>query len=377
MYKVDLPVDGALAAAVERRRLAEAQRRSRVFNPRVRTLGVDLPGLERQVEERRVLEEAERRRDRAFDALSLAQDAVFVQGQQEEQETRAQLARELQEFRATQQCPKDSRDFDLNDPRAIHSDSPAGLTDPDAQYGPASMQRFEGEDPGEKERRRIQKEENERVLRAQIEERARRCQEQNHKESVSERLRLLEDLRAVQLSALEEECKRAAQTALTDYHRAQAAERAERERAERAREEQEKLAELRQQVTSDLLTEQAEAGLAGGGRVLTDRWKGMSPGQHSAILRERQEQCTERERRRAAERWTEAQWGQLQSVAARKAREEEESALERAREGREQLARYNAQLAQEQRLHQQYLEKELYTNQPTAHYFTQFNTSSR
>ncbi|MBN3300105.1 RIBC1 protein, partial [Amia calva] len=62
---------------------------------------------------------------------------------------------------------------------------------------------------------------------------------------------------------------------------------------------------------------------------------------------------------------------------ARWAEEEERRARERERESRAQLDRYNAQLAREQRAHQEYLQKELYTNQPSAHFFTQFNTTSR
>lgn len=37
----------------------------------------------------------------------------------------------------------------------------------------------------------------------------------------------------------------------------------------------------------------------------------------------------------------------------------------------------NRRLAQEQDSHKQYLEKEVYTNPPTAAYFMQFNTSTR
>lgn len=40
MYKLDLPVDYKEAAAIERRRLMEEQRKSRIFNAKVRTIGV-------------------------------------------------------------------------------------------------------------------------------------------------------------------------------------------------------------------------------------------------------------------------------------------------------------------------------------------------
>lgn len=44
MYKLDLPVDLKEAAVLQRRRDAELQRQSRVFDARVRTVGVRMPG---------------------------------------------------------------------------------------------------------------------------------------------------------------------------------------------------------------------------------------------------------------------------------------------------------------------------------------------
>ena len=40
MYKLDLPVDYKEAAAIERRRNMEEQRKSRIFNSKSRTIGV-------------------------------------------------------------------------------------------------------------------------------------------------------------------------------------------------------------------------------------------------------------------------------------------------------------------------------------------------
>ena len=40
MYKLDLPVDMKESAAIERRRQRELERQSRIFNAKVRTIGV-------------------------------------------------------------------------------------------------------------------------------------------------------------------------------------------------------------------------------------------------------------------------------------------------------------------------------------------------
>lgn len=42
-----------------------------------------------------------------------------------------------------------------------------------------------------------------------------------------------------------------------------------------------------------------------------------------------------------------------------------------------EMADENRRLGLEQESHKQYLEKEVYTNPPTASYFMQFNTSTR
>ncbi len=75
----------------------------------------------------------------------------------------------------------------------------------------------------------------------------------------------------------------------------------EKDQQERLRREGEELAEVRYMVTSNLLTERPEAAKrksessAEGPRVLTDRWKGMTPQQISEIHRKREEQCLEKE----------------------------------------------------------------------------------
>ena len=76
----------------------------------------------------------------------------------------------------------------------------------------------------------------------------------------------------------------------THPHTHKAAERTETQREQHRKEEGQRLAEMGHMVTSDILTECPEAAERGQGRVLTDRWRGMTPQQLSAIHREREEQ---------------------------------------------------------------------------------------
>ena len=66
MYKVDIRVDNKEAAAIERRRLQEQQRQSRIFNARERLIGVDKNAVGQQVEEKKRQEAIHQQRNDAF-----------------------------------------------------------------------------------------------------------------------------------------------------------------------------------------------------------------------------------------------------------------------------------------------------------------------
>ncbi|XP_026872118.2 RIB43A-like with coiled-coils protein 1 [Electrophorus electricus] len=376
MHKVDLPVDEAAVEAVRRRRSAEAARQTRIFSTRNRVMGLDLHALERQVAERRERVAMDKQRDMAHDALRVSFDEMLMRQQKEEEDMRRGLARDLVQYRAMHQRAEDSREADL---KCNHQGALGVDVSAPESFGPASMQVFQGEGVGEDERKRAQMEMNERVLRAQREERDKQKREYKHKELLRCRELLQHDLRVAQLDALETECKRAACIALKSYNQAQAEERLEREKQDKLRQEEEGLAEMLHMVTSDLLTECPEAAVRAGAapRVPPDHWKGMGPAQLSAIYRQSEEQRAERERHTQLERQREKAWDLLQLQQARQQVEEESRVRETEKERRGKLDRYNQQLAKEQRAHQQYLKTELYTNQPAAHYFTQFSTSSR
>ncbi|KAF4096591.1 RIB43A-like with coiled-coils protein 1 [Onychostoma macrolepis] len=382
MYKADLPVDESALQAVERRRAAEAERKNRIFSTRSRVIGVDLRALHKQREEKQEQLEMEKQRDMAHDLLRLSLDEMSMQQKKEEEELRRELSQDLVQYRAIHQRAEDSRDADINNySRQVAPD--ASIPVSDSALGPASMQVFLGEGINENEKKRAQMEMNERNLRAQKEEREKQEKEQKNRELLTGRELVEKDLRAVQLNALEQECKRAAHIALSHYNQAQAEERMEKEQQERLRREGEELAEVQYMVTSDLLTERPQAAKresessAEGPRVLTDRWKGMTPQQIGEIHRKREEQCLEKERLREMERQRDVAWDYHLTEQARQQDREENRDKELQRERRIQLDKYNQQLAREQQAHQHYLDKQLYTNRPAVHYFTQFSTSSR
>lgn len=70
MYKLDLPIDRKEAAAIERRRNQEEQRKSRIFNAKTRIIGIDQQAVEQQIKDRKHMEHMEKKRDEAFGKLT-------------------------------------------------------------------------------------------------------------------------------------------------------------------------------------------------------------------------------------------------------------------------------------------------------------------
>lgn len=71
MYKVDLPVDQSIKKAVDRRGSAEAARKARIFNTRLRVMGLDVDALNKQTEEKKHQQHMEMQRDKAFGKVML------------------------------------------------------------------------------------------------------------------------------------------------------------------------------------------------------------------------------------------------------------------------------------------------------------------
>ncbi|XP_041656271.1 RIB43A-like with coiled-coils protein 1 [Cheilinus undulatus] len=378
MYKVDLPLDQSIEKAVERRRSAETARKARIFNTRLRVMGLDTDALNQQVQEKKHKQNMEIQRDKAYDQLRKMHDEALLQQESAEKERRATLQTDLAQCWATHQRVEDSSDADLK----CGLKGAFRITIPEAELGPASMQIFQGEGAGEKERRREQKRQTEGDLRAQKEENERRCMREKHKEMLMSKELVYEDLRGVRRHTQEEECKKAARVALDNYNQALAAERAQNLKEQLRREERESLEEVWHTLTSDMMTECAEAAERQGAdgkppQVLVDKWKGMRPEQLGAIYREREEQRLQKQRQHDNEKAQTAAWEKQLLKLSREAEEEERRAAQLRRVKRIQTDLDNMQLAREQQAHQDYLNRKLYTNRPTKEYFYQFNTSSR
>lgn len=64
--KMNLPSDQSMEKTMERRRSAEAARKARIFNTRLRVMGVDTNALGKQVEDKKHRQNMEVQYDKAF-----------------------------------------------------------------------------------------------------------------------------------------------------------------------------------------------------------------------------------------------------------------------------------------------------------------------
>jgi len=379
MYKLDLPVDMHESAAIERRKIREEQRQSRIFNARVRTIGVDVNSLEQQVNERKWIEEQENRREEAFAQDMNRNDKVSLLLQKRQDKDIRELNSAVNEFRQSHQRPEDRREFDIYDPEGKKKDKPARVSDDDPRCGVSSMQKFLGEDLNEDARKKLQQEQHREWMKQQMKEKSQ--EEANLKQSnrLCDLKTIEMDQRLKELAQAEQECRTAIDIATKDYNLALARERKAKEDNERQQTLEDNLTEIANQVNGDVLTENPSVASSafGSHRVITDRWKGMSPAEVDSVRFIQQQQIEEKRRLEEEERQKEEAWSKqtLDNSKAAKMLEHQQERLRKDLMMRQ--AEENLRLSAEQKSRAERLTKEVYTNEPTAAYFTQFNTSSR
>ncbi|XP_041349101.1 RIB43A-like with coiled-coils protein 2 [Gigantopelta aegis] len=379
MYKLDLPVDYKEASAIERRRKMEEDRKGRIFNAKIRTIGVDTQALTQQARDKAQQEEYEQKRHEAFAADALRNDRISLLLEKRQQQDMYELNKAENEFRALHQQACSRREWDLYDPDYLKKDKPARVHDDDPRCGISSIQKFDGEDLNSKARKKFQAEQS-REWHAQ-QKRERDLAEQYQKEA--DRLYELKmrelDARAMELEDAERQCRRAIDMATKDYNAAQDRERKEKEALAKQQELDDNSTEIANHIFGDVLTENPAVAQSafGAHRVIPDRWKGMSPHQLEEIRKQQEIQRKEKQRLQQEEEIRNREWERQAINNARAALLLERESARKKRELQQQLADENRRLGQEQTDHKNYLYKEVYTNPPTAAYFMQFNTTTR
>ncbi|NWQ64378.1 RIBC2 protein, partial [Neopipo cinnamomea] len=365
------------AAAVERRREQEFLRRSRIFNARLRTIGIDKDALDVQVKERKIQEAIEKARHEKFANDMKRNDRLMCLLEEQQKREIKDMNKALKEFQKNQ-TPETRREFDLNDPQALKKDRPARVSDTDPRCTISGMQKFAGEDLNYEQRMKFQKEQLREWSLQQQKDWKTALADQKLADDLYDKYRVEIDRKIMELQRQEEESRRAVCTATKDFNRIQADELAYKKELDKSQTLRDNMDEITFLLRGDFLSENPAQALSPlGDRVLVDRWKGMSPEQLMAIRHYQKEQVQENLRMKEQERQRDAEWDRQRVQAARAQILLEREQQRQHRERRRDLDFMNAELSQEQRAKNIYLKEEAYSNVPTAQYYAQFNTTTR
>jgi hypothetical protein len=148
-------------AKINRKREIFEQRRQRILNAKVRIIGLDINGLNEQVEEKKRMKDTEKEQDRFARMQALEVEKLLAASFEEE--------RQMREFQMNQikKCWEDAKEYKKQQaalPPPIDFDS--------ENAGPAAALRFVGEDPQRKERHYSQKRQMHNWVQEQLAEKA-------------------------------------------------------------------------------------------------------------------------------------------------------------------------------------------------------------
>ncbi|NXF09400.1 RIBC2 protein, partial [Smithornis capensis] len=366
------------AAAVERRRQQELLRRSRIFNARFRTIGVDKDALDAQVKERKIQEAAEKALHEKFADDMKRNDRLMCLLEERQKNEIKDMNKALKEFQKNCQGPETRREFDLYDPQALKKDRPARVSDDDPRCTISGMQKFMGEDLKYEQRMKFQKEQLREWSLQQQKDWKTALADQKLADDLYDKYRVELDRKIMEQQQKEEESRRAVCTATKDFNRIQAAELAHNKELEKSQTLKENMNEITCLLQGDLLSENPQQAISPlDNRVLVNRWKGMNQDQLMAIRHAQKEQALENLRLREQERQRDAEWDRQRLQAARAQLLLEREQQRQDRERRRSLDCVNTELSQEQKAKNIYLKEEEYSNIPTAQYYAQFNTTTR
>ncbi|CAL7936695.1 unnamed protein product [Xylocopa violacea] len=358
--------DLKLAASIQRRRQTDAERKQRIFNPRFRKIGIDKEFLDKQVAEKKQQRELERARESQLDENLIRGSELALLLEKQQEETRRQISKEIEVFRQQYQ-------------RAEHRDSQGLDGSRRSDDGTFFGQTFPAEDDNSKERAKARKEELRWWIEKQRGERVQAECERQEAERAYQAAVISRDKRAQALDQMERDCRRRLNEATARFNRALAEEQEYRRRCEALQEEEDKRADIYNHVTGDFLTEakeQAES-TRGPQKPLASRYKGMTADELRAFREAQARQLKEIEGMKLEEKRRDEEWDRLMNTQAVLASSYQREIDRKRAETKRKIAEENLELAQRHKSEQEYLNRVLYKNKPTAEFFEQFNRDAR
>jgi len=357
MYKVDVPLDAKEAASIERRKNLENARKSRIFDSKSRTIGVDVSALDAQVQEAREKKLEAKKIHEAYASMQIKNDMVGQLLQNHNARTEKVIEKDLVSYRTQNQPKNSTREWDLNDPNALKKQESMPKN-----VGMSGLQRFAGEDENYTNRSILQKEQNCEWSLARQAERKAALQQQKQRDNTFHENRLALDMKALELEEKEKKAKQAALDACTKFNLELAEEKRILRKNARKQEIIDNEVEINNQVNGALLTEDSRFEHKG---LSEEKLAELRNVQTLQVEQNRQKNAMEKEER---ETW----YNQQTATATAGILLDREQARKRVAL-RKAMDMENARLAAEQKLSQ----KQKYSNVPSDEYYDQFNKTTR
>eukprot|EP00802_Teleaulax_amphioxeia_P008998 Tamp_09012.p1 GENE.Tamp_09012~~Tamp_09012.p1 ORF type:complete len:388 (-),score=159.43 Tamp_09012:934-2097(-) len=375
----DVRKEQAEARVIERRRRLEEERKMRIFNAKQRTIGVDRQALELQIQEKEMAKEMERQRDQAFaDRLLVTEQRVQLMDR-DVQRARKDATMSVQAYREQMQQKQMRKEWDLNDPLTLRKDKPARTSDDDAMIGPASLQKFSGEDLEYGNRVRKQQQQQAMwVVEQMAEKQAQIDNEREMERILAERQAEIDDRRS-QMESEELSSRGNMNEAVRDYNLALADVKRRTETMNRLQNMEDAAEEINNQLTGDFLTENPATTVSSVAphRYLKYHFKGLSEEQRLGIRDEQIRQAASKAQRNMNEKEEEQSWDLVQEAVRRNLVAGEREVFRRKQELARQIAEEQRRQAEESRIRKDVLYKQVYSGAIDESFFSQFGASAR
>jgi len=355
-------------SAIEKKRQFAQERAERLKDPKQRALGIDKAALDEQVREKEAMRKQAAERDAFYDRQALLMDKHALSLQGEVNEIRARRERELNDYRQTFQKRHAGRDFDLNDPKRVTGDIPARVNDDDPRNGPSSLQRFEGEDLEQMDRRRAQAKQQRDWAQQQVDEKhAKKWMEAEANRQYENRLEET-NFRTYQVEQNIAEQRRQRDVSQAEFNKALAEQKRREALRDRNLRTQQNLEEIQNMLQSDFLNEKESTVTAAGDKTKSERFKGLTDAQRLAIAEEQRRQREELQQRRMQEAEDARQWAQQENMQIRMANALDRQRNREKRDEMVQLAEERKQQAADAATRKEYLNG-VYSNAVGENYY--------
>ncbi|KAI9219978.1 RIB43A-domain-containing protein [Blastocladiella britannica] len=377
MYKLDHAPSLIEHQAIQRRRRLDKERMERIFDPKVRVMGIDVEGLAEQIRIKSELSSIEKERNDTTDRVAIETNELLQLLDSKVVASRRAVHRDMDAFRQDHQQPPMRRDFDLYDPDLLKNDIPARESDVDSRNTVSGMQKFEGEDLEQKDRILAQRRqmqvwawqkmcENDSAMKKKQSEDQRREQE------------VIDNNRRIQaLMEAERQQRRQVAKEDADFNLMLATEKKLRESERRKMETAKNIEEINANMTGALLTERPAPPQPFPHTLRIDAFKGMTADQIRDIHETRERQIRETRDRAEQERRDQHDWAKHQFWTSRATTLLERERHRNEREKERLMLEQNKELAAEFKLRKHFIDKVVYVNPPQESFFQQFNTTSR